>query len=203
MTNDEIRLRSVRAGYTLVEITISTFVCCVAFLAMATAWITLQKSYFAVDGHSESVADQLRALDYISRDARSAISTAAGASTLTLTLPDYYFSYDAQGNPTGAPVSPSIVGSTVSYNVSTQPVTVVYSVSNGALSRQVTISRTGAPPATTLVCSGVSNFTSNFTAQTSSLVVSLSFADTFRGVQSSANPGTTVTANIYLRNLQH
>ena len=200
MKQQPLHLRA-RAGFTLFELSISTAVSLVAFIVLLTSYIGLQKSYAAVDAHSKGVVDQLRALDYISRDARGAFTTTVANGVLTLSLPDYYSVYDTQGNATSAPVNPTITGSTVNYNTAAQPVTVVYSVNNGALNRQITVPRTGVT-STSVVCSNVSDLTSNFIDNTGYLFVSLSFADQFRGVQTTTSPGTTLTTEIYLRNLQ-
>jgi Tfp pilus assembly protein PilW len=192
-----------RRAFTVAELMIGAAVTCVMFTAMLAGMVALQRSYSASSYYAEAVNDQVRALDYIVRDTRGALTSAISVdqNTLTLTLPDYYSSYDAQGNPNGPPRGPTIspTSSNVVYGDPTKPITVTYSVTNGALIRQVKIGATNVT-AQAVIATGIDNPDFSFSAVDSTLTASITFSPRFRGISSSTSIPTTRSATIYMRN---
>jgi hypothetical protein len=128
------------------------------------------------------------------------VSFAEELQKLTLTLPDYYSSYDSSGNPIGAPVAPTLTGKTVDYGDSTKPVTISYLVAGTSLVREVTIGKTNTT-SRSIIGTGIDNFAMSFGQLDSMVNVSLTFATTFRGATSTPNQNTNLTASVSLRNV--
>ncbi|MDB6152159.1 MAG: hypothetical protein JWL90_612, partial [Chthoniobacteraceae bacterium] len=169
--------------------------------ALLTGVCTLQRSFQASEYYAAALNDQTRALDYIVRDSRGALSVqvSADANTLTITLPDYYSSYDAQGNPNGMPVTPLLGTNTAIYNDPGKPVMISYFAEGRSLMRQVTIGRTGST-SKAVIASDVDNFTFTFGAIDSTVTASLTFSPRFQGISPVTDQRTKRTAVIYMRN---
>ena len=103
-------IRSLRSGFTLFEMLINLGIAAAMFAAALAAGVSATKSLYVADDYSNESNEQLRAMDFLARDIRGAIAFTipGGGSSLTLSLPDYYASYDAQGNPNGSPRDPVI-----------------------------------------------------------------------------------------------
>ena len=105
-TIDSIRRR--HAGFTLLEMMISVGITGILFAVLLTSGTQVLKSLYVADDYSNESNQELRAMDFLARDIRGALTFTipTGGSSLTLTLPDYYTTYDAQGIPTvGAPLA--------------------------------------------------------------------------------------------------
>lgn len=197
--------QAVRSGFTLAEMMIATGINSVLFAALLLAMITLKRSYDASSYYAEALADQTRALDYIVRDVRGALSVTVSvdANTLALTLPDYYSDYDAQGFPVGptASTTPAPRTATTPLNVVTygpNTITVTYLVSNRSLIRRVQIGTNAARDA--VIATEVDNPDFDFSATDSAVTAKLTFSSRFRGIRTTTEQSTVRSATIYVRN---
>ena len=134
-----------RAAYTLLELMVGVTTASAIFAVILTSRVAIYRSCSAAEDYSHQSNDQLRAVDYLTRDLRSALSVTIPLSgqVLLLTMPDSYTSYDGAGIPTSMPVDPVIVDGVPVYGDATQPVTVTYSVSNGSLVREQFVPSSG------------------------------------------------------------
>ena len=201
-------------GYTLGEMSVALGVSSLIFAALIFAGATLRRSFTAADQYSQATNDQMRAIDYITRDLREAwtITVSADAQTLTITLPDCYNNYDADGNPTGNPWDPSdtnlkaptVSGATVNYGDPTKPITVSYYVSNQKIVRQqwwyvAGVQRT----ASNVIASDVDNFQFHYQDLNSVVNSSITFTPSFHTVfWSGARQATTISASTSVRNVR-
>lgn len=185
-----------RAGFTIVEMSMSVTCGLMILAAVVTAGVALQRSFMAVEGYSIAEGDQLRIQDYIALDLRRANSATVDsvANIITLTLPAFY---DANGN-TLPPIYDSS-NSTLQYN-NGATVTVSYYLSGSNFMRQVNNTATA-------IATNVSTFIVESKAQTDQqgLVSSVSYKITFspRFVYvPGPGPvnGTTISSNTFLRN---
>ena len=102
-----------QAAFTLAEILVASAAASLVLGTLITTSVALQKSFSATEAYVTAEGDQLRFSDYVAMDCRRASSatvangvTINGISTnnvLTLTIPDYYDSYDVNGNPYPCP----------------------------------------------------------------------------------------------------
>ena len=190
-------------GFTLPELLIGAAVSTMMLTGLITATIALQRSYKASEYYAEATADQVRALDYITRDTRGALTATVSpdGNSLTLTLPAYYTAYDAEGNPaSGATtVVPTISpNNDTNYGTTAQQLTVLYTVSSGKLIRQVQVGTAAASQS--VIASDIDNFDFDFSSQDSTITVKLSFSPRFRTIASTTDLRTTRSAVIYMRN---
>lgn len=186
------------------EVMVSMTVTAFMFAAILTATVALQRSFAGAMDYSRGTTDQLRALDYVARDLRRAytVSVSQFSQTLTVTVPDYYTAYDAQGNPTGTPVDPKITNGQVNYGDATKPITICYYLSGGQLLRQQTIGATGAV-STTVVADSVETLQSSFADLTSIVTYTITFAPNltaFDRQTGQTRPGTTLIGCTSVRN---
>jgi Tfp pilus assembly protein PilW len=193
-----------RAGFTLAETMISLTVSASMFAAITYSTLALQKCFSASDDYSMATSDQQRTIDYICRDLRAALTVTipTGGQTLSMTLPDYYTSYDAQGNPTGSRATPTITTGVVNYGNPTKPLTVTYFLSGQSIIRMVTVGATGAT-SQMVVSNDVSNFALNFVDLTSQITFNISFQPKFSAPYTpttSQRQGTTISATVSVRN---
>lgn len=186
-------LRSCRAA-TIAELIVATAVTSVLAAGLLTGVVTLQRSFRASHHHAKSQIEQMRLLNYISRDLRRALSvkvdTFEGAQRLTLTVPDYYDS-------SGRPRDPIIQKGTVQYGNAAFPVKISYYKSGATMFRSVN----GAP---TALATNVNDFLPNYTdSGKQSVGVSVSFVPKYQisGSHVSAlRNGTATYATTLLRN---
>jgi hypothetical protein len=139
-------------------------------------------------------------VDYIVRDLRRALTVTipTGGSSLSLTIPDYYTSYDAQGNPTGDPRTPTIVNGSPVYGNSSQPLSVSYAVSGGQLIRTQTIQATGAV-SRLVICSRVNGFTLAFVALSTTVNFTINFDPKYQGVSTALKSATALSGTVAVR----
>jgi prepilin-type N-terminal cleavage/methylation domain-containing protein len=101
-------------GFTLSEMLVAVSISAVALAATIAASVGLQKSLNAVDNYFTAHAQQIRIVDYLSRDARRSyiVTSTSSPQTVTCTTPEYL-------DTTGARRTPKITinanGATVNY----------------------------------------------------------------------------------------
>ena len=189
-----------RSAFTMVEILVGMGIASAMFAAALSAGLGVLRSLYAADDYSYESNQQSRAMDYIARDIRGALTVnlPTGGQTLTLTLPQYYSSYDAQGNPTGSPVDPVFDGNVPVYGNVAQPLEVTYSVNGQQLIRQQTVQSTGAI-ARLVVCEDVNEFQLVFVPQTTAVQYSISFQPRQRSASAALRAATTLSATVASR----
>ena len=132
------------AGFTLSEMMIGLGLSSIIAAAALTSTVALQKSFNAVDNYFATHMQQVRIIDYLSRDVKRglAVTTSVDKQSVTVSVPNYII----QAGDPEATVNPSLVGTprtpTVSYtasgmqvNYTSSPSTVVYSVNGMSIVR--------------------------------------------------------------------
>jgi prepilin-type N-terminal cleavage/methylation domain-containing protein len=196
-----------RHGFTLNEMMIAMAASAVVFAATLTSSGSLQKSFNAIDSYFGTHMQQIRIVDYLSRDVKRGliVTTSANLQTVTITTPNYIVQAgdpEAIINPAliGTPRTPSIVytqsGPQVNYGASTS--TIIYSI-NG-----LSILRTENGVVTTIASSTdqlVPLTTDVELANTEYAKTSITFQPIFTSSGAAASrSGTTVYSTAYLRN---
>ena len=200
------RSRSVQ-GFTLAELMVAVAVGAVVLGIVLTASTALQKSFNAVDNYFYTHLQQIRIIDYLSRDVKRAyiVHTSADLQTITCTIPNYIIQ---SGDPdyTAATAlhrrAPTVqitnTGLVVNYGTSTS--SVVYSISGKEIRRTenggvttIASSTDQLVPQALAVNLANTQYTSN----------SVTFQPIFtNGNAAAERSGTTVYATAYLRNLR-
>ena len=186
-----------RAAYTLVEAMMGMAVSSIVLAALATGGISLLRSYNASEDFSTAQSDQLRVLDYISRDVRRALTVTVTSipAQLTLTVPDQY----AAANPDRTFRTPTMTtqGTVLGATYGTTPVTVSYYVSGSNFVRSEN-------SVLTVIATGVSDFQPVFDPADpagKTVKTTLTFAPIFRSVlTSNARASTSLTSRAVMRN---
>jgi prepilin-type N-terminal cleavage/methylation domain-containing protein len=196
-----------RHGFTLNELMIALAAGGVVLGATLTSSTSLQKSFNAIDSYFGTHMQQIRIVDYLSRDVKRGlvVTTSADLQTVTIKTPNYIVQAgdpEAIINPAlvGVPRTPTIVntpsGPQVNYGASTT--TIVYSI-NG-----LSILRTENGVVTTIASSTdqlVPQTTDVELANTEYTKTSITFQPIFTsGGSVAARSGTTVYSTAYLRN---
>jgi prepilin-type N-terminal cleavage/methylation domain-containing protein len=196
-------LRRGQRAFTLLELLIAVTISAVMFAAIIGAGTTSVRSLATADDYSYQSNEELRAMDFIARDLRRAlwVGIPTGGLTLNLTLPDYYSAYDAQGNPTGNPVTPTIVSGTPAYGNPATPIAVSYAVTGGRLLRTQTIQATGAVNSL-VICSNVTDFQLSFVALSTTVKFSITFDPKYQPVSAALNAGTRLSGTVAVRALR-
>lgn len=168
-----------------------------------SAWVGAVRSLAIADDYSYESNEELRAVDYIVRDLRRALSVTipAGGSSLNLTIPDYYTAYDSQGNPTGNLVSPTIVNGAPVYGNAGTPLSVSYSMSGNQLIRTQTVQATGAV-SNLVVCARVNNFALAFVALSTTVTFNINFDPKYQTISTVMRNGTTLSATVAVRGIR-
>ena len=194
-------------GFTLAEIMIAMAASAVVFGGTMTSTTALQKSFNAIDNYFATHMQQIRIVDYLSRDVKRGliVTTSVDLQTVTITTPNYIIQAgdpEAIANPslTGAPRTPTITytpsGPQVNYGNTTS--TIVYSI-NG-----LSILRTENGTITTIASSTdqlVPETTDVELANTEYTKTSVTFQPMFTSGGSVAQrTGTMVFSTAYLRN---
>ncbi len=196
-----------QAGTTLSEMMIGLSLSALIALAAITASIGLQKSFNAVDNYFATHMQQIRIMDYLSRDVKRglAVTTSTDLQTVTVSVPNYII----QAGDAEAVADPSRIGTprtpTVSYttsgpqvNYTNAPSTVVYQV-NG-----MSIVRVENGQVTTIAASTdqlVPTTTDVELANTEYTNSSVTFQPIFTsGGAAAERSGTTICSTAYLRN---
>ena len=194
-------------GFTITEIMIALGIGGVVLGATLTSSTSLQKSFNAIDSYFATHMQQIRIVDYLSRDVKRGliVTTSANLQTVTITIPNYIIQAgdpEAIADPTlvGKPRTPTITntpsGPQVNYGATTS--TIVYSI-NG-----LSILRTENGAVTTIASSTdqlVPLTTDVELANTEYTKTSISFQPIFTsGGSAASRSGTTVYSTAYLRN---
>jgi prepilin-type N-terminal cleavage/methylation domain-containing protein len=194
-------------GFTLSEMMIALATGAVVLGVTLTSSTSLQKSFNAIDSYFATHMQQIRIVDYLSRDVKRGliVTTSADLQTVTVTVPNYIIqTTDPEGiaNPAlvGTPRTPTILntpsGPQVNYGSATS--TIVYSI-NG-----LSILRTENGVVTTIASSTdqlVPQTTDVELANTEYTKTSITFQPIFTSGGSVAQrSGTTVYSTAYLRN---
>jgi prepilin-type N-terminal cleavage/methylation domain-containing protein len=203
----KLKLSLKHLAFTLPEMSVALAAASVVLGATLTSSTSLQKSFNAVDSYFATHMQQIRIVDYLSRDVKRGliVTTSADKQTVTITMPNYIIQPgdpEAVANPAlvGTPRTPTMAytpsGWQVNYGVGTT--TVVYSI-NGT-----SILRTENGTVTTIASSTdqlVPKTTDIELANTEYTKTSVTFQPIFTssGVDASRT-GTTVFSTAYLRN---
>jgi prepilin-type N-terminal cleavage/methylation domain-containing protein len=194
-------------AFTLIEMMVVLSTSTVVLGATLTSSTSLQKSFNAIDKYFATHMQQIRIVDYLSRDVKRGlvVTTSADLQTVTITIPNYIIQPgdpEAIANPAlaGTPRTPSIAftpsGPQVNYGATTS--TVSYSI-NG-----LSILRTENGVVTTIASSTdqlVPVTTDVELTNTEYAKTSISFQPIFTSSGSPATrSGTTVYSTAYLRN---
>ena len=207
----KLKLSLKRFAFTLPEMTLALAASSVVLGATLTSSTSLQKSFNAVDSYFGTHMQQIRIVDYLSRDVKRGliVTTSADLQTVTITMPNYIIQAgdpEAVINPAlvGTPRTPSMAytpsGWQVNYGNSTS--TVVYSISG------TRILRTENGTVTTIASSTdqlVPKTTDVELANTEYTKTSITFQPLFttgggEERQKASRAGTTVFSTAYLRN---
>lgn len=194
---------NVRRAFTLIEMLVSMSAGAAILASVVYSSISLQRSFIWSSDYSADSIAQLRAVDYITRDIRGALTVTIppGGQTLSLEMPDYYAAYDAQGNPTGVPVDPTIVNGVPQYGDPARPVAVTYFVSGTSLLRdQVVLA--SEQKTQVVVASGISDFALSFAGLSTVVKFSLTFTPKHRAASAASTAGTTVSATVSARTIR-
>jgi type II secretory pathway pseudopilin PulG len=202
-----LRISRKHFAFTLPEITLALAVSGVVFGAILTSSTSLQKSFNAIDNYFGTHMQQIRIVDYLSRDVKRGliVTTSADLQTVTVTIPNYII----QAGDPEAVVNPALIGTartpTMAYTPSGWQVnygnttsTVVYSISG------LSILRTENGTVTTIASSTdqlVPLTTDVELANTEYAKTSITFQPIFTsGGAAASRSGTTVYSTAYLRN---
>ena len=196
-----------RFGFSLTEMMVTIALSTVGLGAVLTSSTSLQKSFNAIDTYFGTHMQQIRIVDYLSRDVKRGfiVITSADLQTVTVTVPNYIIQAgdpealinpDSVGTPRTPTVSYTPSGWQVNYGNTTS--TVVYSI-NGA-----SILRTENGAVTTIASSTdqlVPQTTDVELANTEYAKTSITFQPIFTsGGGAAERSGTTVYSTAYLRN---
>jgi prepilin-type N-terminal cleavage/methylation domain-containing protein len=101
-------------GFTLSEMLIALSIGAVALAATISASVGLQKSLNAIDDYFTAHSQQIRIVDYLSRDVRRSyiVTSTSSPQTVTCTTPEYLDSSGARRTPT---ITINANGATVNY----------------------------------------------------------------------------------------
>jgi prepilin-type N-terminal cleavage/methylation domain-containing protein len=203
----KLKLSLKQLAFTLPEMSVALAAASVVLGATLTSSTSLQKSFNAVDNYFGTHMQQIRIVDYLSRDVKRGliVTTSADLQTVTITMPNYIIQPgdpEAVANPAlaGTARTPTMVytpsGWQVNYANNTS--TVVYSI-NGT-----SILRTENGTVTTIASSTdqlVPKTTDVELANTEYTKTSITFQPIFTSSGAPASrSGTTVFSTAYLRN---
>ena len=183
------RLRTRSAGFTLLELLVGLAISAVVLTQILVATFSLQRSFAAADYRMNAQNDQLRALDYLSRDLHmaSAVSVQNGGTSLVLTLPGATTS--ALDLNLGTLLNPLLAKSGVPSNAST----VSYYLLGGELIRE-----TGG--AQTVLANTIADL--EFSQQGLFVTVDVLFTPQYSNSPAVASqPNTRASSRVYLRGL--
>jgi hypothetical protein len=204
-----MKLKTLRSSsaFTFAEMLVAMAASSVVLGATLTSSSSLQKSFHAIDTYFGTHMQQIRIVDYLSRDVKRGliVKTSVDLQTVTITVPNYIVQPgdpEAIANPdtVGTPRTPTIVytpsGPQVNYGNNTS--TVVYSISGQS------VLRTENGVVTTIASSTdqlVPETTDVELTNTEFTKTSITFQPMFSfGTDVAARSGTTVFSTAYLRN---
>lgn len=195
------------AGSTMAELMIGLGLSSMIALAAITASIALQKSFSAVDNFFATEMQQIRIIDYLSRDVKRglAVTTSVDLQSVTVNVPNYII----QAGDPEAVADPSSIGTprtpTVSYtqsgpqvNYTNSPSTVVYQIDGLSIVRIENGAVTTIASSTDQLVPQTTDVELSNTEYTSSTVTFLPVFTS--GGVSAERTGTTLYSTAYLRN---
>jgi prepilin-type N-terminal cleavage/methylation domain-containing protein len=196
-----------KKGFTLNETMIAIAISSLTLAATLIASIALQKSFNAVDNYFATQVQQIRIIEYLSRDVKRSyiVTSATSPQTVTCTIPNYIIQAgDADANSTnvGTRRNPTVAmsgnGVTVDYGTTPTTSTVVYSISNQSILR----TENGT---LTTIASSTDNLLPSWLdvdlSNTEYLTSSITFLPIFTsGGATAERSGTTIFSTAYLRN---
>jgi prepilin-type N-terminal cleavage/methylation domain-containing protein len=196
-----------KLAFTLPEMMVALATSGVVLGATLTSSTSLQKSFNAVDSYFGTHMQQIRIVDYLSRDVKRGliVTTSVDRQTVTITVPNYVI----QAGDPEAVINPALIGTVrtptmvytpsgwqVNYGATTS--SVVYSISG------LSILRTENGQVTTIASSTdqlVPKTTDVELANTEYTQTSITFQPIFTsGGQDFSRSGTSVFSTAYLRN---
>src|SRR5216684_1398136 len=91
-----------KKGFTLGETMIATAISSLMLAATLIASIALQKSFNAVDNYFATQLQQIRIIEYLSRDVKRSyiVTSTTSPQTVTCTIPNYIQADGTRSNPT-------------------------------------------------------------------------------------------------------
>lgn len=193
------------SGFTVAEFMVAIGMCLLILSGLVYGSMALQRSFAATDQYGTAQNSELRVMDYLTRDLRRAqtVYVTPDNKQVSVTLPDYYDTYDTKGNPTLAsnPRDPVITGGTAVFG--SNPLTVTYYVdpATQSLVRQVNWTVAGVAKTSTMtIADAVQNFQLAFVNYGSVVQAQITFLPTFqKNSQQIAREGTTLNAAVTLR----
>src|SRR5437660_6549174 len=104
-------------GFTLIELMFAVAVGALMMAALVAAAVCLHRSFTAVDNYFASHVQQVRIMDYLSRDVKRSyiVTTSTDLQTVTCTIPNYLVD-NGSNQPTRAAPTLSLVGNKVVAN---------------------------------------------------------------------------------------
>lgn len=213
----KILRRADNSGFTMGEMMISLSLSSILIATALGASVGLQKSFAAVDDFFATHLQQIRIIDYLSRDVKRAyaVTTSADKLTVNCTVPNYVIATgDADagsgniniGKRRAPTITPTANGAVIDYGTTTS--TVTYSLSNQTITRiengvitTIAASTDSLIPETTDV--ELSN--TEYASSTVTFMPKFNFHPNngngnANGQDKAARDGTTVFAKAYLRN---
>ncbi len=176
------------AAATLTELIVTMAVSSILAAALLTGAAYARKSFQASEYYVSSQTQQLRLLDYMALDLRRALTVNATATTLSLTIPDYY---DAAGKPR----MPTVARGEATYGDATDPVPVRYYKQGNSIYREIDGDASAiATDAATLVFTPVDN------GQVVEVKVTFTPKYRWSGAPASLRPPTEARSRTLLRN---
>jgi prepilin-type N-terminal cleavage/methylation domain-containing protein len=195
------------AGFTLCEMLISLSLSSMILGAAVTTGVSLQKSFNAVDAYFGTHMQQIRIIDYLTRDVKRGlvVTTSVDLQQVTVSVPKYIIQAgdpEAIANPSliGTPRTPTIVNSAGGLQVDYGPTTstVVYSIKGNSILRTENGTVTTIASSTDQLVPQTTNVELTNTEYTTS---SVTFMPMFTSSGSvAARSGTSVYEVAYLRN---
>jgi len=203
----KLKLSLKRFAFTLPEMSLALAASSVVFGATLTSSTSLQKSFNAIDNYYGTHMQQIRIVDYLSRDVKRGlvVTTSVDLQTVTITVPNYIIQAgdpEAVINPAlvGTPRTPTMVytpsGWQVNYGNTTS--TVVYSISGLSILRSENGTVTTIASSTDQLVPLTTDVELSNTEYTKT---SITFQPIFTvGGAVASRSGTTVFSTAYLRN---
>ncbi|MFL6515166.1 MAG: hypothetical protein ACJ8M1_09110 [Chthoniobacterales bacterium] len=195
------------SGSTFAEMMIGLSVSSLIAAAAITASVGLQKSFNAVDNFFATQMQQIRIIDYLSRDVNRGLSvtTSVDLQSVTVNVPNYLIKAgdaEAVANPAliGTPRTPTIANtpSGMQVNYTSTPTTVVYQINGMSIVRIENGVLTTIASSTDQLVPQTTDVELSNTEYTNSTVTFLPVF-TSNGV-AAERTGTTLCTTAYLRN---
>ena len=136
-------------GFTIAEMGLAAAVGSLMLASIVAASVCLQRSFNAVDNYFASHMQQVRIIDYLSRDVKRSyiVTTSSDLQTITCVVPNYLID-NGSSQPTRATPTLSLVGNKIVANYQATTVTNVTIIQNSA----------------TISCPGLSLVSARFTS---------------------------------------